>query len=691
MATTWMYRQGILQCRRRRRCCGEVGLFGTENSAAVVSSATGRPALGTTAPHFTTMWVGGGAASFGKTATTTTTFMPTTRPSRRTTFTSTTHIHSSGGVGRIRRADTQIAASGRNFSSDCWLWENNNATGTRPSRGGYNPTNLVSVFSGGSQRHESSTSTTSASAADVAQLPVLDDNKSKSLDNGKEKEVDGVEETGSQVVGNVGETTVGLDEDVDENHYRFMDYGQDEFDLEDEDETDSDDEEDGIVEEDVNTGSLSGGKVDTNLRQKNIAAGRRHLRRIQAGKESDQQEKSTSPPPLVAVEELQTAALEQQTASTADAADDENAEHTDDDDGNADDKYDDGYSMEKDEFGDNGMDADEGESAGDDDQNDDDEHNQFLSDPATEVSDPAADDKDDWQPDEDTVLELMTAEAPAKKQERKRGKYNKAKHRGNFIFEAVPLFVDTIKNSGTDKTEDVHEGSSVAKTNLASSTSLADRVVLVDNLPIDITVEELDRLYSRFGSLESIRIFNQRPDLDPGPLTKMQQKERLNRQIRSVGLHNCRWRRPCSPVHALLTYVESNAGALDEALRIFGMILYRHPARSIPATDLTRLYIENLPATLHNNDKPVTAIEVEHWLTQQLDPDHYLCLGAGQSYSSLVGSCELWFPNFEHAYQAFVKLERMDVFQDETNQCRVHWRRSPPNAHKWWTREIGFN
>jgi len=241
-------------------------------------------------------------------------------------------------------------------------------------------------------------------------------------------------------------------------------------------------------------------------------------------------------------------------------------------------------------------------------------------------------------------------------------KRKKRSRRGtNYVFEAIPLIVNT-------------------------SASGLDHMVFVDNLPIDITVEGLNRLYSRFGDLASIRIFNQRPELDPGPLKKAELIERLKRSIKSVSAHGTRWERPCSPVYALLTYTEEKGyrEAMDDALRIFGMVIQKHPVRSIRPSDMTRLYIEEVP-----DGQP--CIDFEHKLGRALDPDHYICLAAGQNNRAMVGRCEIKFPSFEDAYQAFQKLEQLDIIQDETNDCRINWRKSPEKAHLWWTRKLGFD
>ena len=53
-----------------------------------------------------------------------------------------------------------------------------------------------------------------------------------------------------------------------------------------------------------------------------------------------------------------------------------------------------------------------------------------------------------------------------------------------------------------------------------------ERLVFINNLPIDVSEEEIDEVYSRCGPLDSIRLFNLRPDLDPGPILTIECKER---------------------------------------------------------------------------------------------------------------------------------------------------------------------
>jgi len=262
----------------------------------------------------------------------------------------------------------------------------------------------------------------------------------------------------------------------------------------------------------------------------------------------------------------------------------------------------------------------------------------------------------------------------------KKPKKKRSQRRYNFVFEALPMFVNTTavpkaqENPARPTTADLH------------ATDVADRVVFVDNLPIDITVEELDRLYRRFGALASVRIFNQRIDLDPGPLNKSDKAARLKKQIKATSLENTKWQRPCSPVYAQVTYTDEKGcqEALDDSLRIFGMIIQRHPARSIRSSDMTQLYIEDIP-------NGYTYVDIEYELSRLLDPDLYILLGGGQNNRAEVGGCEIRFSSFQWASHAFQKLETLNVVQDEENDCRVNWLKTPDMASKWWTRKIGFN
>jgi hypothetical protein len=119
-----------------------------------------------------------------------------------------------------------------------------------------------------------------------------------------------------------------------------------------------------------------------------------------------------------------------------------------------------------------------------------------------------------------------------------------------------------------------------------------DRVVFVNNLPIIVGEEEIDKIYSRCGPLDSIQLFNFRPDLDPGPITiKQLRQHRMNKSLRNKNsfLHGkSPHRRPRTPVYGILCF-QTNKGyriATSQELCIFGCIICRHPLLSIRPCDM---------------------------------------------------------------------------------------------------------
>jgi hypothetical protein len=244
--------------------------------------------------------------------------------------------------------------------------------------------------------------------------------------------------------------------------------------------------------------------------------------------------------------------------------------------------------------------------------------------------------------------------------------------RAHISFEALPLLQDARSTAST-----YTDGTSSANTS---------HMVFIDNLPIDVQEDTIEKVYSRCGDLTSIKIFNRQPDLDPGPLSKAQILSRQKRQIKMVGVYGQRWRRPCTPVYGLVEFAstEGSTRASDESLRIFGTLIDRHPVRSIPSSKMTRLFIEGIP-----DGHP--CLDFEFQLGQALDPDLFVCLDAGQNNRAMVGSCEIKFPTFDLAYQSFQKLQKLPVLLDHDGDCKVNWIRSPKNAPHWWSRKLGFD
>ena len=208
-----------------------------------------------------------------------------------------------------------------------------------------------------------------------------------------------------------------------------------------------------------------------------------------------------------------------------------------------------------------------------------------------------------------------------------------------------------------------------------------DRLVFIDNLPIDITESRLKDAYSRCGDIETMLVFHRRPDLDPG-----RKADDSKKKIRNPSSSRGRWERPRTPLYAIFLYkdVAGATKAVSDPLRIFGMVLDKHLIRSHRALDMTKLYLEDIGST-HN----VTSIEYE--LSQILHPELYVCLDIGSRQYKIRGSsnCVIKFPTFEAAYWSYLRLSNeLKLLEDEN--CALHWMETPRDAMKYWTRELNF-
>ena len=220
--------------------------------------------------------------------------------------------------------------------------------------------------------------------------------------------------------------------------------------------------------------------------------------------------------------------------------------------------------------------------------------------------------------------------------------------------------------------------------------------MFINNLPIDITEEEIDDIYSRFGPLDSIELFNLRPDLDPGPLTK-KMKERRRKKSRmknSFSSFEIRQHRPPSPVYGMLRFQTDEVYKIGTSpeLCIFGCVIRRHPVLSIKHDDLQTLYLEQFQSDL-------SPLDVENQLSQLLQLHVMLDGMKGVGRNELVTdtslskrlpvSCQVKFDNFHEAFQAYQLLqEGVSPLMGEKSQ--VNWFRTPANALDWWTRDLHF-
>ncbi|KAL3906009.1 MAG: hypothetical protein SGILL_009450 [Bacillariaceae sp.] len=223
--------------------------------------------------------------------------------------------------------------------------------------------------------------------------------------------------------------------------------------------------------------------------------------------------------------------------------------------------------------------------------------------------------------------------------------------------------------------------------------SPTDRMIFIDNLPIDIGRDRLWKAYARVGEIEALEICHYRPELDPG---RKSIDDRKKIRSPSSSTRRQRWRQPRTPLYGMILYKEPEAAAkaVVDPLRIFGMVLDKHLMRSHRPSDMTRLYLEDVDPS-HD----ITAIEYE--LSRILHPDLYVCLDVSAHRRPkrvfgrhVVGlSCIIQLPSFEAAYWAYQKLHlESDFFRqdDEGSSCALHWMETPADAMMYWTRQLNF-
>ncbi|KAL7534469.1 hypothetical protein ACHAXR_008223 [Thalassiosira sp. AJA248-18] len=293
------------------------------------------------------------------------------------------------------------------------------------------------------------------------------------------------------------------------------------------------------------------------------------------------------------------------------------------------------------------------------------------------------------------------------------GDVNKNKNRGrprkgtHLKFTAIRMEEKNV-SSASDT-----ESSTQTK---AADAELEERIVFINNLPIDTTEEEIDQIYGRCGPLESIQLFNLRPDLDPGPLTKKQLEERRRKnklRNRNVFLsyNEFKEQRPRTPVYGMLRFqtAQGYQVATSPELSIFGCVIRRHPVMSIKHEDVTTLYVENIPSNIYSLDVELKLAKLlhPHNIYAMLDGMKGLGMngsGAGkenangeyQDYSK-PSSFQVKFGDFHTASQAYklineggVGNEEEGVVKSGDEEWQVNWFRTPENSMGYWTRELNF-
>lgn len=198
-----------------------------------------------------------------------------------------------------------------------------------------------------------------------------------------------------------------------------------------------------------------------------------------------------------------------------------------------------------------------------------------------------------------------------------------------------------------------------------------------------------------------------RPDLDPGPLSKKQLEERRRKQRLGNSEGNASYypkisrQRPRTPVYGILKFETAEGFNLATCpeMSLFGCVIRRHPVMSIKPNQMKTLYLENIPQSM-------LSIELEYKLARLLHPHkmHVMQDGmrgvgnGGQSGNveySEPSSCEVKFEDFHSANAAYDWMtgdgdEKPNASFMDSNDCEVHWFRTPDDKMRYWTRELNF-
>jgi len=152
------------------------------------------------------------------------------------------------------------------------------------------------------------------------------------------------------------------------------------------------------------------------------------------------------------------------------------------------------------------------------------------------------------------------------------------------------------------------------------------RTVFLDNLPPDASERELAGMLARAGTVARVELFGAAPeDAEFGDGARRRKKkpgERAPYRLRLSVAHR-------SPTCALVTFdAQSGAdAALDQALRVFGVVVRKRACRTRPASDVRSIYIHRLPPNVSERELlddlgAVLApdLQLRLWRTDPLDP-----------------------------------------------------------------------
>ena len=234
-----------------------------------------------------------------------------------------------------------------------------------------------------------------------------------------------------------------------------------------------------------------------------------------------------------------------------------------------------------------------------------------------------------------------------------------------------------------------------------------DCKICLDNLPIDVTEEEIRDAIGFCGEIKEVEIYNLRPELDPGSdladTTRVKPKKKgYWSTAKAVEIQRE------TPVYAFVTFKdkESMNLAYTDNLRIFGLVMRKQCSSIARVKELDTLYID-IPGNAEDEDadadegedqyesegeeepkmlNPEHSLEVEMRLRDVMGTSVFICMALGEHEWGLPSTVEIRFPNHEIARWAKNKIENSEECQQA--EYRVNWFRTRPDAMKHWRREV---
>jgi len=218
--------------------------------------------------------------------------------------------------------------------------------------------------------------------------------------------------------------------------------------------------------------------------------------------------------------------------------------------------------------------------------------------------------------------------------------------------------------------------------------------VFLENLPIDITEEELFEAVRHCGTIKELNVFNRRPDLDPLNVDF----DKKNKEALLIDSHRKTyfsfWHKKkksvITPVHAIVEFKEDQTGdlgALRSSYRLFGFVIRKHAIKTIPIRDderkFNRLWINYL-----DEISGLQNLSLEHKLNNVLNPHLFVQLDDGEHHNGSPSSVCISFANHKLCNQAYTMLRDGGLEKEGLAGAELNFRATPINAGDFWTRHL---